>query len=470
VRFIIFVISALILAAILGYFSAQLPASRLIWGGLALAVFAISFLKIELGLYVLIFSMLLSPEIIIGETAGGSLGRGVTLRLEDFLLVVIGFSWFAKNAVNKELGLFLKTPLNKAILFYSLACTLATGFGIMAGRVDPKTGFFFVLKYIEYFAILFMMVNHVRDADQIKRFVFCLLLTCFIASIIGVLQIPAGRRVSAPFEGEIGEPKTFGGYLLFMGAVAAAMLARAENTRTKHLLIGLIVAIIPPFLFTLSRASYLAFIPTLLVLGYMMEKKVIVVGIMLILLALSPLFLPLQVKDRILYTVNQPEHRLQIKVGDVRLDTSTSARLRGWKDAVVDWTRKPILGHGVTGYRFVDAQFPRVLAETGIIGLLAFIYLLYSIGKIAIENLRVLKDPFFRGINIGFLAGYTGLLFHAIGANTFIIVRIMEPFWFFVGIIIVLPSLERTELRRLSASKAVAAKAPFGPRNYLPSR
>jgi hypothetical protein len=469
-RSILFIISALALAIILGYFSAHLPASKLIWGGLALAIFAISFLKIELGLYVLIFSMLFSPEIIIGETAGGSLDRGVTLRLEDFLLVVIGFSWFARNAVNKELGLFLKTPLNKAILFYSLACTLATGFGIMAGRVDPKTGFFFVLKYIEYFIVLFMMVNHVRDTAQIKRFIFCLLLTCFITCIVGILQIPAGGRVSAPFEGVRGEPNTFGGYLLFMGAVAAGMLTRAENTRAKHMLTGLIVAIIPPFLFTLSRASYLAFVPALLVLGYLMEKKVIVVGIMLILLALSPLFLPLQVRNRILYTFKQPEHHQQLKVGNVRLDTSTSDRLRGWKTALVDWSRKPLLGHGVTGYRFVDAQFPRVLAETGIIGLIAFIYLLYSIGKLAIENLKVLKNPFFRGINIGFLAGFTGLLFHAIGANTFIIVRIMEPFWFFVGIVIVLPILEHTESSDLSTQAAVATKIPYDLRNFLPSR
>jgi len=35
---------------------------------------------------------------------------------------------------------------------------------------------------------------------------------------------------------------------------------------------------------------------------------------------------------------------------------------------------------------------------------------------------------------------------HAIGANTFIIVRIMEPFWFFVGIITVLPMLKQEDL------------------------
>ena len=118
-------------------------------GVLALTIFTVSFINIEWGLYILIFSMLLSPEIMMaGETTESSMGRGVTLRLEDLLLAVIGLSWFARNAVKKELGLFLKTPLNKAILFYVLACVLSTGFGVMAGRVELKTGFLFVLKYI----------------------------------------------------------------------------------------------------------------------------------------------------------------------------------------------------------------------------------------------------------------------------------------------------------------------------------
>ena len=443
-RFILLAISFLILAVLVGFLSSQIPPSVLIWGGVAFAIFSVSFINIEVGLYILIFSMLLSPEIMVGQTYGGSLGRGVTLRVEDFLLVIIGFSWFARNAVHKELGLFLKTPLNKAILFYTLTCILATGFGIMAGRVHPKTGFLFVLKYFEYFIVFFMMVNHVRSTEQIKRFVFCLLLTCFIAGIIGMLQIPGGGRVSAPFEGARGEPNTFGGYLLFMGAIAAGMLSAADKTRTKHLLAAFIIVIIPPFLFTLSRASYLAFIPSLLILGYLMQKRIIVVGLMLIALAVSPLFLPLQIKDRIGYTFRQPEHKDQLKIGNVRLDTSTSARIRSWREALAAWTKHPVLGYGVTGYRFVDAQFPRVLVETGILGLMAFLYLLYSIGKLSLTNLRQLKSPYFKGLTIGFTAGYAGLLFHAIGANTFIIVRIMEPFWFFAGIITVIPLLEKS--------------------------
>lgn len=435
----------ILIALLTGYFITQYPPSAILLGVLALIIFTVSFINIEWGLYILIFSMLLSPELMVSDTARTSLGRGVTLRLEDFLLVVIGLSWFARNAVKKELGLFLKTPLNKAILFYILACVLSTGLGIMTGRVEIKTGALYVLKYVEYFIVFFMMVNHVRSTDQIKRFMFCLFLTCFIVSVIGIIQIPGGGRVSAPFEGEVGEPNTFGGYLLFMGMVAAGVLVKTENPKTKQILVVLILCIIPSFLFTKSRSSYLALVPAIMVLGFMADRRVIIIGILLLSFIVSPLFLPTEVKNRIMYTFTQPEEKGQIKIGAIRLDTSTSARLVSWKEAFRDWPRHPLLGYGVTGYQFADAQFPRVLVETGLLGFIAFVYLLFSIFKVTLINLTKLKTPYFKGLGIGFLAGFVGLMVHAIGANTFIIVRIMEPFWFFAGIIVVMPAMERQQ-------------------------
>ena len=420
----------------------QHPPVMLIWATGAFAIFVISFVKIDWGLYILIFSMLLSPEIIIGETAVASLDRGVTLRFEDFLLVVIGFSWFAKNAAKKEVGLFLKTPLNRAIFFYILVCLISTGFGILAGRVSAKTGSLFVLKYVEYFIVYFMVVNHLKSCDQVKRFVFCLLLTCFITGIIGILQIPGGERVSAPFEGEVGEPNTFGGYLLFIGAITAGLLLNAETGRSKQMLIFLACAIVPSLLFTQSRATYLGFVATCFVIGILTRHRIIILGFLAIAFLLSPLFLPQEVKDRIVYTFTQPEETGQIHIGEVRLDTSTSARIASLRQIIKDWPKKPLFGYGVTGYEFLDSQYPRVLIETGIVGLIAFLYLLYSIFKLAIHRLKEAKDPYFKGLTLGFFAGYMGLLFHALGANTFIIVRIMEPFWFFAGIIAVLPDLE----------------------------
>ena len=61
----------------------------------------------------------------------------------------------------------------------------------------------------------------------------------------------------------------------------------------------------------------------------------------------------------------------------------------------------------------------------------------------ALTNLKKVQTPAFKGLIIGFICGFVGLLVHSLGANTFIIVRIMEPFWFFAGMVAVLPSLEK---------------------------
>jgi O-antigen ligase len=101
------------------------------------------------------------------------------------------------------------------------------------------------------------------------------------------------------------------------------------------------------------------------------------------------------------------------------------------------------LGYGVTGYSFLDAQYPRVLAESGLVGFAAFVALLVAIYRNAIKTRRqYADDPFYLGVSTGFLAGFFALLVHALGANTFIIVRIMEPFWFLTAIVIMIPQIE----------------------------
>src|SRR3972149_5960143 len=101
------VVIAIILIAIAlvtgGLVAHSTPVRMLLYFGL-LVIFMVTFIKAEWGLYILIFSMLLSPEIVVGDTARTSLTRGLTLRLEDLLLVVIGLSWLARYAVLKDIG------------------------------------------------------------------------------------------------------------------------------------------------------------------------------------------------------------------------------------------------------------------------------------------------------------------------------------------------------------------------------
>lgn len=406
-------------------------------------IFIACFASTETALYILIFSMLLSPEFMVGSTEGASMGRGVTLRLDDFLLVIVGFSWLAKMAINKELGLFLKTPLNKPIAFYIIICLVSTLFGAISDRVPLKTGFFFVLKYFEYMVVYFIVVNNLTKKDQIKKYVWAMLITCVIVSLISAAQIPSGERVSAPFEGAVGEPNTFGGYLVFMISITIGLFLTTISARDRLIYTGFIFLFATLLLYTRSRSSYVAGIPAMLTFILLSGKKHWLIPGFLVLGILLPFIAPNVAKERVAYTFTQGiNQRDAVKVAGVTLDTSTSARLKTWAKASRDWVKHPILGYGVTGYSFIDAQYMRVITETGFLGLIFFFLLMFTVFRETHYAFRKTKDPFHEGLSMGFIAGFVGLLFHAIGANTFIIVRIMEPFWFMTALVVMIPKLE----------------------------
>ena len=407
------------------------------------ALCVIALISTPVALYLLIFSMLLSPELVIGQMTGkGMAGRGLTLRLDDLLLLVIGVSWLVKMAVYKELGMMLRTPLNRPILFYFGACLVATLIGIIFGRVRPEAGLLYTMKYFEYFFIYFMVVNHLQSGDQAKRYLIAAMMTCCIVSVYAIAQIPGGMRASAPFEGEVGEPNTLGGYLVLMFSLTAGLVLSVRGARLKMLLGVLAVLILVALSATLSRSSYLALGASLLALMVFSRRRVVLVLGLALLMALSPFIVPERVKQRVDETFErQPgDEQEQIQVGHVMLDTSTSARLISWRTSSADWLRHPLFGFGVTGYGFIDAQYFKVLVDTGAVGLITFLYLLYALWLRMSDAYRSLTIPWTKGLALGFLAGYIGLLVHAIGANTFIIVRIMEPFWLVVGLIVVIVS------------------------------
>ncbi len=67
----------------------------------------------------------------------------------------------------------------------------------------------------------------------------------------------------------------------------------------------------------------------------------------------------------------------------------------------------------------------------------------------ALHTYRGTADSLFSGLSLGYLAGFTAMLAHCIGTNTFIIVRIMEPFWFLTAMIIMIPEIE-AEAKRVA--------------------
>lgn len=432
-------------------------------------VLFVSFLNTELALHIILLSMLLSPEIVVGGVGGISIGKpevkgeALVLRMEDLILVTVAFAWFARTALFKELGLIRKTPLNPAIFAYIVSLILATLLGVFMGSVRPIRGFFFTLKYIEFFVVYFMAVNYVQEERQLRRLLTTALLTCAISAVIGIAQIPSGERVGAPFEGKWGEPNTFGGYLLFMLALILGYFLSARTLPAVFAWLAFSGLVTAPFLYTLSRSSWVAAIPMLLTLVVLSPRRLILMIGLGGLVIVGPLAFPKQVVDRYNYTLHDKVDRGDYSLGGAKLDTSTSARFDGWKYGIKGWAVRPLLGYGVTGFAFMDAQFVRVLVETGLVGLVAFLWLLWQILRVAWRSQQRFAGSRFEGLTLGYFAGLVGIIAHSFGANTFVIVRIMEPFWFLTAIIAMLPQYADAR------SPAAVSSAPL-PEAVAPNR
>lgn len=417
---------------------------------LGVAMFVLVFVRAEFALHGLLLSMLLSPEIGLDSQALAE-SRALTVRGDDILLAMMALSWLARTAVNKELGLIAKTRLNRPILAYLLTGLLATLLGYVSGTVATPAGFLYVLKYAEYFVVYYLVANNVADGRQAWRLVTTAFLTAAVISVVGLAQLPGGGRVSAPFEGEEGEPNTFGGYLLLMMALAAGLAI--EGGRGIRLAgLGLLTVMLPPFLFTLSRSSYLGVVPVLGVLAVGTRRRLLLAGLLVVvvlaLLAgpeLAAWLVPSTVVDRIAGTFRPEYGQVTVRLGDVAFDPSTSERLVAAHQALGGWLERPLFGWGITGFAFVDGQYARTLVETGLLGMLSFLWLVIALMRSTLHAVRSVEDSKARGLGLGFLAGTAGLLTQAIGVNTFIIIRIMEPFWFFAAVVQILPTLETAE-------------------------
>lgn len=410
---------------------------------LALVLSMICFFYPQVAFYILIFSMLFSPEVIVGQTAA----REITFRFDDFLLLIIVFTWLVRAAIYKELAIFRRTSLHSPIALFMAVSLLATFLGMVIGRVGVATGLFFNLKIFEYFVIFFMVVNYVKEEKEIKTYIILVLLVALLVNLYALYQVPFGGRVSAPFEGVHGEPNTLGGYLLIIISLTLALfLLRSFGQRTNFL-VPLLVLSGVILMFTQSRGSWLGLIFMSAPFILLSPKRLFFIIGAFLLIIILPYVAPESTKERFVGTFRaDPFFARTERFMGMGLDPSASERLTSYKKGFELWKKRPFLGYGVTGAGFVDGQFLRVLVETGIVGVALFLFLLWRMTLFLWDTYWSVDDPFFKALSLGMLGALAGLIGHGISASSFIIVRIMEPFWFLMGLFAAYILLKQKEL------------------------
>ncbi|MFH1367763.1 MAG: hypothetical protein ABII64_01425 [Elusimicrobiota bacterium] len=416
------------------------------WIIVSLTVGIITFLKPGQGLIVMVFSMLLSPELKLASIPG----RDIVVRIDDILIIVIAIAWLAHIAMDKEWKGFVKTPLDRPLLVLLVIYAISTTNGIIFGNLNAVKSLFYVLKYFEYFLLYWITANIITSRNDIPRYLYAGLITSAAVTLYAYSLFGQTLRVYGPFDisrtlaGKAGEAASLGGYFLIILGVVLAFYIMSEKRGWLYLIFFL--SILPPFIRTLSRASYTSFAVMMVAVLFIAPKKKFILASMLV---AGIVFFPMIASNYYETMLSRIQgtfqgRRLssyQLGAYNVEVEQSAAARFNNWKKAANVWlVRKPFIGHGVSGVGLVDTQYPLLIGEIGILGFLAFFYV---IGKIFWFSFKSLKNAASSRIDktlaLGLITALIGLLVQGIAVNTFIIVRIMEPFWFLTALVVGVP-------------------------------
>ncbi len=407
----------------------------LLGGVIATFLIGASLIDPRVSLGIIVVCMMLSPEIPIG-TSGS---REVALRAEDFLIPLTLFSLIGRKITEPSQRLIFKPLFMPMILFVAVSIG-STFFAYYDGLVRAGTASLYILKTVEFFLVYFLALNVPRNREDADRILWTMFATAIVVFLITSSQIGTVDRLGAPFEGDKPEPNTLGGYLALMIAILGGFVFRHPSERIRTFCIALILALTLPLLFTLSRSSYLALGGIGLTFIFVERRPGIAIGVITALFFIV-LLAPDVVRDRVETTAELVEGPFTT---EFVLEGSAASKFHIWVWFKIAMKTRPFLGWGTTGAGLVDSYYPRAFAEGGVFGFGLFLLIQFSLFRLAILGRRS-KDAVTRALSTGYLAGLVGLSAHSLGANTFIIVRIMEPFWLVTGLIAFRLNLERSE-------------------------
>jgi O-antigen ligase len=436
--------------------------SLTIAAAVSLLAFGATVFRVEYGLYLLLIAMLLSPEIEYGEV-GRDAGRELNLRYDDVLIVVIFLGVLVKHTFEGRPLAWRGSPINSGIVAYYGVCLLST---LLALRIsvlawDRDLAFFVLVKMLEFYFIFFMVGMAVTSMGEVRRQLGVFLAVSAVVSAYGIASIGTQPRVSAPFEAGGTEPNTLGGYLMIVMIVALSLglLAATRGRRIVLLTIAGLAAM--PFLMTLSRASYGALLVTVLAWG-LVTRRFWIPGMVAVAVLAAPLMMPSQVVTRVQSTFEPSGVPIEVPfVGEVTIDKSAYERVYVWQKVQNNLGVWPVFGGGIAWGSILDSQFARVLIETGVAGFAAFVFLLWRILLAARQTYFWSRDPVGKALAVAMFSLTLGLIVHSFGTISFLIVRIMEPYWFLLALMTVsrqIAILDHQQ-RRAAATRAAATPA-----------
>lgn len=424
------------------------------------ALFTIVFFKPRIALYAWLLAM---P---IGEWLPATGIPGV--NGPNLLFMIMLFSWIVPRILRGE-RLMVRTRIALPLAAYVAVLALSVVRAAVAPPAGASYEFVRMLKTVWQgglgFAVYFVVANTVEDEREIRNLLVTLGMGCSVGALIALRQY-AGTASTRRIAGALGDINDLAAYFAMCASMLVGLVfsSRAFG-RLKALVIWASAALsCVAVALPKSRGGFLGVACGVGYLAHMIGRKTFIV--FLIVLALSPLWAPGFVRERVAET--RMDSVAADLVGDPsdRLDPSAGVRLEIWSIVLRSWIRSPIVGYGYGTVPYLTQDrltrpfsahslYFGTMGEAGLVGLVALFWLLNACLRSGLELRRIATSPLTRGLATSFLAAFVALLVANVFGQRFEHISIAGTFFFIAGLVDRSILFERT------------ARAPEGARGEL---
>ena len=307
----------------------------------------------------------------------------------------------------------------------------------------------FITKPLEYVLVFFIAAETLDSAAKVRRSIAVIFSILFLACLDGLFQHFTGADlvrhypiIRAGITAFFKHPNSFAAYLiLVMPLVVTFLLFAGRKVFTSALFILSSVSLI----LTFSRGAFLGGGSALMLIGAYARKTIVIV--LLVICALLVLLFPGQVAER---------------AGTI---SKTTWHLPIWREPVKILKDNPFLGIGVGLYSEIAPRYKAVeyggvyphnsylhlAAETGVFGILAFLWVLFGLLRIASVRFIRLGSAvpsgevvFFRAVILGIAAGLFAFAVQSFFDVNFFSLKLAMMFWTHAGILVSVIKLSGT--------------------------
>ena len=372
--------------------------------------------------------------------------------------VFIGFMIFfflVKKILTKDLSI-AKIPIN---LPFALMIAIAILSFINSVKIHASIQG--IVKLLMYGFLIIIMSGEIKDRKHFVRIVVSVLFGLFLSSFDGIYQLVFHKDLfrHQVYNLVIGLPRlnaafpdcnVFAGYLALFVPFCVPLLLYYLKGKLR---IFSWFVVLPSFfclIFTFSRSAAFGVWLVLLLMGILKKDKVILSALIIILL-IAPFLMPTTIRDWSKKTTSWADLLLN-KERPVLYETSFNMI-----------KHHPVIGVGVNTYVlnykkyklhetspetvntnwYAHNSFLQMASEIGITGFFIFMWLLYLLFSKWFIFFNNSKDELLRHCSLGAAMGILAFLIHGLTETNLYYPKIAVLFWFEVGLVMVMLSLNK---------------------------